>query len=334
MYDKIAKTIAENKVVPEVLLYDADFACYECADIDLPMSQIVKRVLAKAETLRKMSGAKTVRLYLTLGEKSGRDLIATVKPYQENRGEANERRLLAREVRTALVHTKVTSNHIEVVPCYFFEADDVMSRDHVAFNEHDQYRSCICSGDKDLKINHGLHMNSEGEITRVPTTFGFTGYKEVGNVKPKLIGYGTSYFWHQMIMGDTADNIPGLPELAPATADYFMPLKSGKPRKKNIKCGEAKAVIMLKNVKTDKLAAGVVYDAYTRLYGAEATARFMEQAYLLWMQQTPDVFDVEVFLQFNCGLAGARFTDKQRTILYKWVAKIKEGKEHEVYYPN
>jgi len=101
-----------------------------------------------------------------------------------------------------------------------------------------------------------------------------------------------------MIMGDKADNIPGLEKLSNTTLDTYLPLKSGKPRKEGAgACGEAKAVAILKGVTSDNMALRRVHVAYKEYYGSSAIERFLEQAYLLWMQRTDNEWDVLEFIK-------------------------------------
>ena len=97
--------------------------------------------------------------------------------------------------------------------------------------------------------------------------------------------------------------------------DAHKPLKSGKSRKNGVvNCGEAKAVLALEDVGDDYTAARIVLDLYQELYGALGTERFMEQAYLLWMQRTDAFNDVLVYLIFECKL-NINFSDKQQRVL-------------------
>ncbi len=88
-------------------------------------------------------------------------------------------------------------------------------------------------------------------------------------------------------------------------------------------CGEAKAVSILKGVTTDKEAAQRIYEAYYEYYRTDATERFMEQAYLLWMQRSYDAMDVQVFLHETCGLK-IKFTSKQEKIVQDFIKQVGE----------
>jgi hypothetical protein len=148
----------------------------------------------------------------------------------------------------------------------------------------------------------GMHMDvRSGEVYTVKG-YGQTMYKEVGNTKPKLVGRGTSWFWHQLVLGDKADNIPGLPMLTGRLAERYIPLKKPNPARKDLACGEAKAVAMLKGVTTDREACNRVLEAYNAYYGAHGLERLFEQAFLLWMRRTDDELDVLTFWSETCAL--------------------------------
>lgn len=302
-----------NRKIKEgrVLLHDSDFACYEVADMDVPAAQNMKNLIDLLNMKRVSTGASRMICFITLGYKSGREQMATVKPYQENRDPDAPIKVRVRELRHLLAN--YSSEHITVIVGHFYEADDLMCR------EQERLRAngvdvVLMSGDKDLWMVQGQHACPKtGRIWNVDG-YGHTEYREVGNAKPKLVGEGTSWFWHQMVMGDKADNIPGLEKIANVTLDKYQPLKSGKPRKDgSTACGEAKAVAMLDGVTSDKQAAQRVYEAYWEYYGGQAMARFVEQAYLLWMQRDDNPWDVIMFLK-ESGLAVSP-NDYQRKVV-------------------
>jgi len=280
-----------------VLQFDADFACYEVADLDVPAANNMKNLIDLLNMKRVMVGAGTINCFITLGYKSGRDTMATVKPYQENRDPDAPIKVRVKELRNLLANYE--SEHIKVIVGHFYEADDLMCREQeqmIADGRVDD--SVLMSGDKDLWMVQGRHACPKTGRQWVVNGYGHTEYREVGNVKPKLVGEGTSWFWHQMIMGDKADNIAGLEKLSNITLDTYLPLKSGKPRKEGSgACGEAKAVAILEGVTDDTTALRRVHAAYKEYYGASASERFIEQAYLLWMQRTDNEWDMLEFFK-------------------------------------
>lgn len=312
---KVAASTSTNlnrKVVEgRVLQFDADFACYEVADMDVPAANNMKNLLDMLNMKRVMVGASTINAFITLGMKSGRDTMATVKPYQENRDPDAPIKVRVRELRHLLANYE--SNHIKVIVGHFFEADDLMCREQERCLA-EGIDSVLISGDKDLWMVQGKHACTKTGRVWTVNGYGKTEYREVGNVKPKLVGEGTSWFWHQMIMGDKADNIPGLEKIANETLDRIQPLKSGKPRKQGSSaCGEAKAVALLKGVTSDNQAAKLVYNAYWEYYRGAAMTRFIEQMYLLWMQRNDNVWDCLEYA-LECGLKLTP-TDKQISII-------------------
>jgi len=292
-----SESVSRPIVAGRELQYDADFACYEVADLDEPVSKNFKALLDHIEYKRCLAGAETVVAHITLGEKSGREAMATVKPYQENRDPDAPIKVRVRELRQMLANHKVSAYDLHR------EADDVMiMRQHARIKVHGWESSVIMSGDKDLWMGQGWHCDPKTGRMYLVKGYGKTEYREVGNVKPKMVGEGTSWFWHQMIMGDKADNIPGLEMISNQDLDVYFPLKSKKKRKLGAgKCGEAKAYEVLKGVQDDKTAAKRVYNLYWNYYQSSAAERFLEQAYLLWMQRNDNPWDVGVYLE-QCGL--------------------------------
>lgn len=292
-------TMARPVVKGRHLQYDADFACYEVSDLEESVATCYRRLLEHIEMKRVLAGAEHVNAVLTLGQKSGREGMATVKPYQLNRDPDAPIKVRVRELRHMLANSKTLPKNISAIHHPMYEADDVLCRlQHERVRKHGIDSSVIMSGDKDLWMVLGWHCDQKTGKLNMATGYGVTEYREVGNVKPKLVGEGRSWFWHQMIMGDKADNIPGLPKLDNSDMDIYIPLKSGKPRKAgSTACGEAKAVAILEGVNNEAEAARRVYQLYWNYYGGRASEMFIEQAYLLWMQRDNNPWDVLKYLE-------------------------------------
>lgn len=319
--DSLARAIVPTRT----LQYDADFACYEVANMDISPVENFQDLLKHLNNKRLLVGAGHINAYLTLGEKSGREDMATVKVYQENRNPDAPIKVRVRELRNML-STYGGTSLVTPVSSHFYEADDMMCRaQNIVLASGRVDDTVIMSGDKDLWMVQGWHACPiSGRMYKVQG-FGKTAYKEVGNVKPKLIGEGTSWFWHQMIMGDKADNIPGLERIDNRDLDRLTPLKSGKPRKVgSAACGEAKAVLALKNVRTEREAAGIVFRLYYNYYGKQTKARLIEQAYLLWMQRTDNEWDVLNYLA-ECGLK-ATPTEEQAAKVKAFKARVERAR--------
>src|SRR5690606_21685465 len=88
-----------------------------------------------------------------------------------------------------------------------YEADDMLCMEQ--FKRGDE--TIICSRDKDLRICPGHHFSWEcgkqGAIWPIYTDR--VGWLE--RTEKDVRGYGLSFFYYQMLVGDTADHIPRLP---------------------------------------------------------------------------------------------------------------------------
>jgi len=301
-----------------VVQADADFYCYFVADVDQPLAANMKRLINILDTNRKMMGAVYTNAHITLGSKGGRHEMATVKSYQKVRAtkavDATKERV--KEIRSELANWAGTDT-ITIIANLITEADDSISQYHTEYNASGKGLSIIDSGDKDLNMNQGVHRDSNSKKLVRVTGYGTTEFKDVGNVKPKLIGYGDSWFWHQMLMGDPVDGIPGLEVCTGEILNEYLPTKKFNPKRKNAACGPAKAVAILSGVKNSNTAALRVFGAYFSYYGVNAEERIIEQAFLLWMRRDGNVWDCVKYLK-ECGINVTPTQDQQDRV-NRWV---------------
>lgn len=319
-----AKSDSANRATTpgRVLQDDTDFICYRCANIDKTEQFALKAVLDNVDAARRTAGAEFVNMHLTMGLKSGREEMATVSPYQAKRNVKKDPELAHRVKRLRQLLANHKSTRCMPIVNTTIEADDSLRQmQYDRIQEHGIESSVIRSGDKDLWFSEGKHMDDLGRFYTVDG-YGWTEYREVGNVKPKLIGQGTSWFWHQLIMGDTADNIPGLPSISGRLLNRYVPTKTYNMHRKAAACGEAKAVAMLKDITGDIQAAKVVLEAYTDTYPTNFMEMIVEQAFLLWIRRTTKLTEVITFLR-DSGL-NAEFSAAQITRLKEYGAKVKE----------
>lgn len=145
------------------------------------------------------------------------------------------------------------------------EADDMM-----CIEQSKRDDTIICSRDKDLRICEGWHYSWEcgGQRAIGPDKTDRVGWLVCddhllpsGKVKKKYYGYGLKFFFFQMICGDTADNIPGLP-----------------------KKGAAAAYKLLDPMEKPSEMFAAVQALYKEVMGDKAKEYFFEQANLLWMR--------------------------------------------------
>lgn len=121
-----------------------------------------------------------------------------------------------------------------------------------------------CSRDKDLRMVPGWHFTwacgkQEQEGPTLVTPLGHIRLNDKGALK----GDGAKFFWAQMIMGDTIDNIPGVP-----------------------KAGPKKAYELLAHLETEDECR----EAVINLYKEKGLTReyFQEQKALLWIMREED----------------------------------------------
>jgi hypothetical protein len=325
--DSMERTIVTNRV----LQHDTDFACYRvAANMDETIEQCVKRVLSIVTARRRQAGASFANMHLTVGLKSGRKEMATVEAYQDKRNKKSNPELAYRVEQIRATLASRCSSTLGPVVSHLIEADDNLRMYQIKQIEKYGIESSVMdSGDKDLWFTDGWHMADDGSFYFVDG-FGHTEYREVGNVKPKLVGEGTSWFWHQMIMGDGVDNIPGLPKISNTTLDIYFPLKKGKRKAGNGSCGEAKAVGILANAVNEAEAMILVVDTYMQYWGDKWVEMFVEQAFLLWIRRTSKLTDVIDYLNeigSQAGYMKFSFSEAQKTRLREYLALVKANGE-------
>jgi len=287
-----------------IVQVDADKHSWAFAREDIPFNVCRERLDRHLVALRSKHG--NLNLHVSLGTKGGRELMATVKPYQGNRKgkTADEKRERISELRMYIAEMKKPG--IRGVAWLHQEADDgicQMQSLALAMNE----KSVVISEDKDLRMVAGMHFDVKEGVYWSTTEFGRMMLTEKG----KVWGCGTTWFWLQMLMGDTVDNIPGVPKLSGEFLNKYFP--KGKSQS-SILCGEKRAMMVMEGVKDDIEAGARVLDAYIYWYGGnEAVERFMEQAFLLWIRRNDDVYDVRNWLN-SLGMK-MDFSKRQHEIL-------------------
>jgi hypothetical protein len=215
-------------VTPGRVLYcDADFLAYHCGyryETEA-LETSIENLKLEIETLRIMAGAEMIELHLTLGDKGGRYEIATVKEYQAQRQNKPEG-LVERVGALRNFMSNYQNREIESRPQLTQEADDSLCQAMIAARDSGtENKAVLWSLDKDLWMVPGLHMDPKTyELEHYPNGYGECHLDRSGS-SAKIVGCGHSFFWHQMLMGDTADNIPGLPRVPPSVVMKHMPSK-------------------------------------------------------------------------------------------------------------
>ena len=325
--DAVADDSYERVIPPSIdgrhLQLDADIPAYYFADVDRPVADNFMDLKEYLETQRLMVGAEVVNLHLTMGNKGGREDIAMVNPYQDDRKKNRDekKQIMVRELRQAM--STYETNTVKPFPWLDQEADDGMTQFQLErIKEHGLQSSVIMTVDKDLDMVEGIHIHPETFEEYVVEGYGHIWLDESTSQK-KCKGHGTSFLWAQMLMGDSADSIPGLPGVSAQYLNRHFPTK-GITNAKSIKakqtamakrkpglCGAVRAYEILKDCRTDYQAYLKVREAYESHYGKRpfkytcwrgnehtftAGHMMLEQARLLWMRRTPNE-DVLVFFK-------------------------------------
>ena len=192
-----------------MLIMDGDAACYEAAYKYKKLDTAIRCVHTKILEAMFLTNSKTARVHITPKgcTKCNRANLNTVLPYQGNRKGTPKPPLLEplRQCIQGLLH----DDNIEIVPHYDIEADDGIVYDSYTYANSD---IVVWSADKDLRCVPCCYYDiSTGRTSRIPNRFGYVGNPSTGMLdSSKLQGHGTKFFWWQMLMGDTADNVRGL----------------------------------------------------------------------------------------------------------------------------
>jgi hypothetical protein len=295
-----AQTSSDPATVPgRVVQIDGDFAAYMVAfdkkrSID-DMKKILDMIL---ERLRVKAGAESMVIHLTPKEstKGNRYEQAMLREYQATR---------AGKVKPRYLHIirAYMADHYGAIQHVNCEADDGMSMaQYKAAAEGNRHLSIIATKDKDLAMVPGLALDwSTGEITDTKDDYGYI--ELVAKSTKKIKGRGWKLFWAQMLTGDSADNISGLPKVCDLK---YLPRGEDKP------CGPVFAHEILAPIMTNKEAFIVVRDLY-KVYsekhgftnwrtGEPITAgeAFLSEAKLLWMRRNDNDDDVVEWMKEHC----------------------------------
>lgn len=265
-------------IVPgRILLVDADGLAYYCAgNDDTSPGEARASLLNKVRSAQRLVGAEEVRLLTTASgsHKGHRYAIARVKPYQGQR--ANSRRPANWRYLRDLLESETIGLPVELTTTA--EADDLFAK--YAYERPSAV--VIYTQDKDMRMLPGLHLDWVSHRTHTATyeqvwvggsqRWCNQALDSVFNDKQ----YGPKWFWLQMLHGDAADNIPGLPKYVPYLTDKIKPV------------GEVTAGRLLNGEYLPHLRVAELYRSY---YGGRWLVEMIEQACLLWLRRVPDDWD-------------------------------------------
>ena len=254
-----AHVIAEVPVVVpgRRLLVDGDYLCYFAGGNEDMSTATSKAIfLRKLEAMKEAAACEKVLVMLT-GEgstKGDRMAVACTKPYQAQRAGSRRPQNWA-FLRNFALHSGHPAFQVKAV--HDREADDLAGYCATVWPG-----SALATADKDFRMIPGIHVTWQGhQIVDVPQGC----FELVHDDKT----YGYKFFWWQMLRGDVADNIPGLPS---------HPL-----HKRGV--GEAGATALLGEASNNQEAYEAVREAYKAYSPGNWDRLFCEQASLLWMRR-------------------------------------------------
>jgi len=276
-----------------VLLLDADILGYDCAygvAAD-QLDNMKARIDLKIKTCMELTGCAAVELHLS-GTDNFRKYIAVTKSYKGNRYNPDGSRKIPQP--EFLSHARAymlakPEGRLSVRE----EADDTISKRNweILTGCCIMYDECvIATTDKDLGINPGTFLNLMNDTISYHSGFGEIHLTKTGILK----GYGLKFFLAQMLMGDSTDNIPGLPKVPTwAKEAYGINLGGFGPKK-------AYAVLWDSETYIEGLAiVSLCYKEYLYEFsdlhkeswdGYEVTTSWksllLEQGRLLWMRRS------------------------------------------------
>jgi hypothetical protein len=181
------------------------------------------------------------------------------------------------------------------------EADDALAISQHAYLKEGTV-SCIASRDKDLRIVPGMHYSWKcGEHQPERPLYDVS---VIGEIAPKFDkkgyitaakGVGLKFFYAQMLMGDSTDNIPGAPRKGPKVAIELLTELSTEPELYDAVRG-AYLDAYKKQLDDNGHIAFVDWRGKRKYRSIDQMMR--EQAILLWMQAfKEDKWDREAYAE-------------------------------------
>lgn len=326
-------------VAGRVAHIDADFVAYQVSseskeelDVKDPtprrtLADMFHGAYAAVDRIRRLAAAERAVLHTTgNSNKGGRDALAILRPYQANRADVVRPKHLS-AVREFLgsgagddTGVFIGRNHTQQ------EADDGLAQALYADFEN----SIMCSADKDLLMVPGWRLDMfTYEITRQDDPFGYIEI-DASKSSKKVVGRGTKFFWAQVLMGDTVDNISGIPECPGTIWQQYAGTKAyqdtctqwraakdkaiadrladrlAKLTAKTKRCGPVLAYQILQSAQSDTECYKRVkacFELLAKEHGYEfrhwrtgelvtPTQALLSEMQLLWMRRAPDKNDV------------------------------------------
>lgn len=217
--DTLTEDTFGGYVQGRTLILDGDGPCYAVAATVKRLDTAIRRFQQDVLKFMFLANAQDCRVHLTASgsDKFGRHRVLAAKPYQGNRKNKAKPALLE-PLREAMADRSNWLEEFHHVTLHRErEADDGMMMDAYELGDHGVTRS----EDKDLRMTPYPYMDIESGRVMQGMPVGYLYLKTMNDGSRKCLGQGPLFFWAQLIMGDTADNIQGLDKLG-AVAAYDM----------------------------------------------------------------------------------------------------------------
>lgn len=268
------------------LILDGDGPAYRAAATVKRLDTALRNYQQDILTQMFLAKAQDCEIHLTASgsDKAGRYRINAVKPYQGNR-DGKSKPALLEPLRQAIAVRENWLPEYSVVMHHILEADDGMIMSAYRLGAH----GVIWSDDKDLRMTPHSYFCRKTSTVLVGDPIGRVELTYTPSGTAKCLGQGPMFFWAQMLMGDTADNVQGVLTL------------NGK------KCGAMGAYEALKDVKCIHAAADLVLDAYR-----EIDQNPLSEGWLLWLLRWPGDNFWDYVTSLNISESNARYLDECR----------------------
>lgn len=190
----------------DVLILDGDLPAYAVAATVKTVPTAIRHFQQRMLTAMFMVKAQQMHVHLTHESslKAGRFDVIAVKPYQGQRSSSAKPPLLG-AVRRAVTQPENWLPEYDATMHEELEADDAMMMDAYRYGKH----GIIRSEDKDLRMTPWRYYDIKSGRMFEPDPVGHL-YLDISTATTKCLGHSLKFFWAQMVMGDSADNIKGL----------------------------------------------------------------------------------------------------------------------------
>lgn len=219
---RLEEVVYPPTIPGRVLHIDGDFLAYQVsADDSKSLDTMMYNHDVAVETLRLLAGAEKAVCHLTAshGNKGRRYDIAVQTEYQACR-KGKEKPQHLHTIKSWMERVRGAISHEDQ------EADDGLCQaNHEAIQKGETHLSVLVSKDKDLRMCQGLHLDWDTGTIEEVHGYGYFSLDRSGS-SPKIVGKGRAYFWAQMLTGDAADSIQGLPTVPGRVLNVVDPTKA------------------------------------------------------------------------------------------------------------